>query len=427
MHPMLRETLAAKLRRHDPARVEAIAGRAADWCERHGDVEGAVDYAWTAGDGERFAALVEQAALSLMQVGHLDTIERWLAQLDTDLLERHPALAICGAFVHTIRGRPDEAEAWAALAEQAPPGTAMPDGTPSPDPWIAALRAAMCSGGMDEMRKDAAQALSGLAEGSPWRPSALMLLGIGQVLAGELVAADEILGEAHLAATTAGCANTAAVAFAARALVAAADGRWDAAGELAASARAVLQEAHLEDYPTSPITFVASARTAVHDSDWVRARNDLAQARSCLPDGAPAWFSVQVHLESARVHLGLSERAYASAALARAEVILEGSPDLGVLLAQAANLRDQIDRTRPSVPEREQLTRAELRLLPLLTTHLTFREIGDLLHVSRNTVKTQAICTYRKLGVTSRSEAIDRAVELGLVERPDALGLAKPS
>jgi LuxR family maltose regulon positive regulatory protein len=62
------------------------------------------------------------------------------------------------------------------------------------------------------------------------------------------------------------------------------------------------------------------------------------------------------------------------------------------------------------------LTSAELRLLPFLATHLSFREIGEALYVSRNTVKTQAISVYRKLGVTSRSEAITRAVDLGLVE-----------
>ena len=53
-------------------------------------------------------------------------------------------------------------------------------------------------------------------------------------------------------------------------------------------------------------------------------------------------------------------------------------------------------------------------LLPLLSTRLSFREIGEQLHVSRNTVKTQAIACYRKLGVSSRNEAIDRAAELGL-------------
>jgi LuxR family maltose regulon positive regulatory protein len=62
------------------------------------------------------------------------------------------------------------------------------------------------------------------------------------------------------------------------------------------------------------------------------------------------------------------------------------------------------------------LTTAELRVLPLLQTHLSFREIGERQFVSRNTIKTQAISIYRKLGVSSRSSAIERAAELGLID-----------
>jgi LuxR family maltose regulon positive regulatory protein len=55
-----------------------------------------------------------------------------------------------------------------------------------------------------------------------------------------------------------------------------------------------------------------------------------------------------------------------------------------------------------------------LRLLPLLPTHLSFQEIGERLHVSTNTVKSQAYSAYRKLGASSRSAAVTRARELGL-------------
>ena len=63
-----------------------------------------------------------------------------------------------------------------------------------------------------------------------------------------------------------------------------------------------------------------------------------------------------------------------------------------------------------------RLTGAELRLLPLLATHLSFREIGTHFFLSRHTVKTQAISAYRKLGASSRSEAVQRAEQLGLIE-----------
>ena len=66
-------------------------------------------------------------------------------------------------------------------------------------------------------------------------------------------------------------------------------------------------------------------------------------------------------------------------------------------------------------PGVSSLTTAELRLVPYLSTHLTFREIGERLYISRHTVKSQAVSVYRKLGVSSRSEAITRMQELGVV------------
>ncbi len=66
----------------------------------------------------------------------------------------------------------------------------------------------------------------------------------------------------------------------------------------------------------------------------------------------------------------------------------------------------------PSVPG---LSGAEQRLLPLLATHLSFPEIGAELFLSVNTIKSQAISIYRKLGVSSRSEAILQARKLGFL------------
>ena len=88
-----------------------------------------------------------------------------------------------------------------------------------------------------------------------------------------------------------------------------------------------------------------------------------------------------------------------------------------MLVARTVELREELAAfTEQPSGWASTLTTAELRLLPLLTTHLTFREIAERLFVSRNTVKTQAISVYRKLDATSRSEAIERAIELGLVD-----------
>jgi LuxR family transcriptional regulator, maltose regulon positive regulatory protein len=62
----------------------------------------------------------------------------------------------------------------------------------------------------------------------------------------------------------------------------------------------------------------------------------------------------------------------------------------------------------------EPLTAAEQRVLALLPTS-TYLQIADFLYVSRNTVKTHLRSIYRKLGVTSRSQALQRAVDLRLL------------
>ena len=62
----------------------------------------------------------------------------------------------------------------------------------------------------------------------------------------------------------------------------------------------------------------------------------------------------------------------------------------------------------------EPLTAAELRILTLLPTS-TYLQMAATLYISRNTVKTRLRSVYRKLGVTSRAEAVERAVDLRLL------------
>ncbi len=135
------------------------------------------------------------------------------------------------------------------------------------------------------------------------------------------------------------------------------------------------------------------------------------------------WFGVQTRLELARGHLALADTDGARTLLREVEDVIQRRPDLGTLPQQARELRAQL-ASAVSLDDgwASTLTAAELRLLPLLTTHLSFREIAERLYVSRNTVKSQAISVYRKLGASSRSEAIERAVQLGLVDMPVSPG-----
>jgi len=71
---------------------------------------------------------------------------------------------------------------------------------------------------------------------------------------------------------------------------------------------------------------------------------------------------------------------------------------------------------------RSSLTTAELRLVPFLATRLTVRGIGERLYLSQNTVKTQTLSIYRKLGASTRADAVDRMQRLGPPESKPARG-----
>ena len=93
-------------------------------------------------------------------------------------------------------------------------------------------------------------------------------------------------------------------------------------------------------------------------------------------------------------------------------------PDLGVLPGEVAALRAAIASQQPTLAGgASTLTAAELRVLALLPYYLSFKEIGQRLGVKATTVKTHALGIYGKLGASSRSEAVDLAVDAGLLER----------
>ena len=140
-----------------------------------------------------------------------------------------------------------------------------------------------------------------------------------------------------------------------------------------------------------------------------------ARLRPLLTYALPV-VSARALLEMARAYIALADPGGARAVLRQANDIFQQRPALGNLPQQADELRAKVETIRAEGLGASSLTTAELRLLPLLPTHLSFREIGERLYVSRHTVKTQAISIYRKLGVSSRSEAIDRMHELGLLE-----------
>ena len=269
------------------------------------------------------------------------------------------------------------------------------------------------------MRVDAEIAIDELNPQSPWMPIALLMRGVAALLAGETEEAATMLEKAAKAAAVGGAVYAGVVAHSELALLALERGELDAAEAELALARSFVGDREPGEYVVAALFYAADARLALARGQGARAREALVLAQRLRPmlSRALSWFAVQTTLELAYAHLALNDAEGARTLCLEADDLLHRNPDLGVLVARTVELREELAAfTEPASGWASTLTAAELRLLPLLTTHLTFREIAERLFVSRNTVKTQAISVYRKLDATSRSEAIERAIELGLVD-----------
>jgi LuxR family maltose regulon positive regulatory protein len=161
-----------------------------------------------------------------------------------------------------------------------------------------------------------------------------------------------------------------------------------------------------------------AAYARAHRGRVDEAREDAGTARRLLAsrvEHAP-WHGAEARIALARAELRLSKAAEARALLTEASRLLRRTPDATVLQAwidDAWECADSFAAAAASGPS--TLTTAELRVLRFLPSHLSLREIAARLHVSANTVKTQAHAVYRKLDSSSRSEAVDRAREGGLI------------
>jgi LuxR family maltose regulon positive regulatory protein len=254
----------------------------------------------------------------------------------------------------------------------------------------------------------------------PCRALCHLAAGVAAHLQGDREAATAELTEGvRRAAVTAPSLH--ALCLAQLAVLALERGEWEDAAGLVARARAQLDRFGLEDDAQSALVFAVSALVRAHRGRVEEATQDGLRAKRLqaqLVDFAP-WFEVETRLMGARADLRLGNATLADRGLREAGRQARALPEAAVLSEWLHEAQMQLGSfaadgaTAPS-----PLTTAELRVLRHLPTHLSFREIAERTFVSANTVKTQANSIYRKLDVSSRSEAVGRARALGLLDRP---------
>jgi LuxR family maltose regulon positive regulatory protein len=414
-HALFREFLLSELQRREPGLRDELHVRAADWYEANGLGGRAVEHLLATQEHARAARAVARETLATYQAGGMRTGLRWLATLGDRAIERVPTLAALAGWGGVLSGDATTAERWGAFVD----AIASP---PADDPlsfasFRAALRAVMCAHGPEAMLEDASFAVAHLPAGSPVRNTALWTLAQAHLVNGDVEEARALHAEASSVANNLGYAAGFANAESELAMSAFDRGQWMEGAEHVTSARVMVDKYRLHDFALCTLSFVSTARLALHRGELDEVDAELTRAMRARPTTTFVLPSVAVRLRVwlAKLYLALGDPGAARQLVHELDDILRHRPMLGALVDQIDDIKHDLASSDPATIGTAPLSPAELRLLPYLQTHLTLAAIAERLFVSRNTVSSQVTSIYRKLGVVSRSEAVERATSVGLV------------
>ncbi len=419
-HTLLRDFLQRELAIREPDRVTALHGRAAAWYRANHAIERAVDHAFAAGDSDLVATLVGNGFVQFHWSGHRATIRAWARRLGLDVLKAHPWLAVLAAWEEIAAGDVAAAMRFADVAERGAFEGSPPDGTASFESGRAMLRAGTIRQGAEDALANATRAVELEGDHGMWRGFALWQMAFARLTIGDAAGADAALAAAAVAARSSGDAAIWYCVLGHRALVAAEQGAWDAAAASIAESDAITPAPQIDGYLSSVPSRAVRIKLMIHGGDIAGARRELARATSLRPlltAAAPAG-AVQLLLAFARAHVAIDDPAGARALVAQANDVIRDRPDLGVLPAEVDAFQGLLHARAPvRGGGATSLSVAELRVLSFLPYYLSFKEIGQRLGVKETTIKSQALAIYQKLGAATRSDAVDLAVDAGLLER----------
>ena len=414
-HALLREMLGSELRRDRPREEVELHARASKWFEGLGEIDRAVPHAIATGDVDLAADLIWSHAATYSSVGREATLQLWLGSFSEPQIAGSAPLCLVRATCALTKGDGGAVAHWVDQAL----GIVTDHPRADADAVRVAAGAIRAAGsardGVVRMHADALAAFELLPEHDPWRTLCRLVEGSALHLGGDVEGAREAL-EDGARRSAVGVPSVYALCLSQLALIALDADDLDRAAASTADALARIEINALADQPTIAPVFAAAAVVEARQGEAATARAHARQAAGLLDeltDFSP-WYECETRIVIARALPLLDDIAGARAQLAAAGRRLRKAGD------DAPLLRRWIDEAwkeadAATISGRWPLSPAELRLLRYLPTHLTFREIADESFVSANTVKTQARSIYRKLGVSSRAEAVATARTAGLI------------
>ncbi len=415
-HRLFRELLLDELQRRQPGRVVDLHRRAFRWLSDAGLTGEAIRHALDGGDVDAAAMLVSENYLRMLESGRLATLDSWIATFPRRGVIADARLSVVEAWIRSFQGRYAEADLAMGNAARAGFEGPLPDGASSIEASAALLRASAPRGDVGAML-DAARTAFRLESGSAsmWQVTTHVQLGWALLLSGGSAEAKPLL---ERAAVQAPMSEQWLNALGARCLLAWAEleqGRVPEAERWASDAVQVAGTHRLAGTATGAwadgvLGAVRAAQGRLDDADEL-----LTRSVERMRGSAPPVLLTSALLALAPVRRARGSAADARALLEEARSIVEPYADPGVLRAHLERVARSLTPTRRRVSDGIALTERELEVLQLLERGMSKRDIARTLFLSPNTIHSHTKTVYRKLGASSRSEAVQRARQTGLL------------
>jgi LuxR family maltose regulon positive regulatory protein len=417
MHSLLAEMLRGELRRGHGGEIAALNGRASRWWEAAGDPPRAIGFAIEAGDFPRAGRLIWEAVPAFNTTGRYASVQGWIERIGLERAARDPHLGLTVAHGLLADGDGGGAGYWADVAR--PLVEAGGANAPDLPAALAMIDAALARGGSAAMAAAADRAIASLDGGGPWASMADLMGGLAAHFVGDVGVAHERLSDSARGSAVWNIPLIQVLALAQLALLAMAEGDRPTARILASQARAQIDRSGLIARPSIALTIAVSAYVNAVERRRREAAEDLEVGRALLArlqDFGP-WFEIETAAALAAAAVGIGDGAAAEQLLALARARFKDLPDAPTLEAWVREIEAGLDSL--ATDRLAELTPAELRVLRLLSSHLSYPQIAARLEVSPNTVKTQVRAAFAKLGVSSRDEAVELCRGLGLAPEDD--------
>jgi LuxR family maltose regulon positive regulatory protein len=407
-HHLFAQILRVELDKREPELTGELHRRAFAWHTEHGTTDEAIHHAVQArafGDASR---LITETWVHYANSGRIESINDWLQRVpDAD----DQRLLLARAWVAALRGREGDMRVAASRAralgklDDGP----LPDGFISIESSLSVLEATFGWGDVQAILTHGARSEHLEPPDSPWRPVITWALGWAHYCNGDLDQAERWLKETTAIAPAAEQWIVGVAAIADLSLIAGMRGRRAEQLRLAEEAVAVTRRVGLFDavedgevHTAYGVALAANGRPREALSSLEKGvflRRIWAQKLDLI-DGLIA-------LASTVAELGDFEQA--TALFDEAQAIASRCVDPGVLPVRLAAARRRATLRRGAPPD--VLSDRELTVLAHLADDLTEREIAAALYLSYNTVHSHVKSIYRKLGVSSRADAV--AIHLG--------------